>query len=395
MKKNYFLFRLRSLALLILFLFPFVSNAQSGSSFGIRPAFPREDNPRTESIFIHTINPGDFVSDGVSVINNTATAKDLSIYVTDSTPSSGGAFACKQQGQEKTGVGSWIKLGVPDSLDAKLNEDQKKITFILNAGEKVVVPFDINVPVGALVGEHNGCVLVQENKPADRLTSGVSVSVRSGLRVAVTVPGELTRSLQLVSFTTNKKDNKTLVFESAVRNAGNVSIDADVLVRVRSWLGFKVAEYGGQYPILSTQTSEWNFEMPRRFFGGWYVSRLIVSYDESEQAEIGKNTDTKLEVIKSNRVVDFVPPKPLAWVFYIIVIVFILLGFLIIVISIKRKAWIQKHWRNYNVKEGDTLKTLSKSYQIDWRILVKVNKLKPPYVFEQGQAIKVPPRKKS
>ena len=32
------------------------------------------------------------------------------LYVVDSTPSTDGAFACKQFSQEKTGVGSWINL---------------------------------------------------------------------------------------------------------------------------------------------------------------------------------------------------------------------------------------------------------------------------------------------
>lgn len=35
----------------------FVSAIEYGG-FGGRPAFPREDNARTESIFIHTLDPG-------------------------------------------------------------------------------------------------------------------------------------------------------------------------------------------------------------------------------------------------------------------------------------------------------------------------------------------------
>jgi hypothetical protein len=69
--------------------------------FGGRPAYPQASNPRTESIFIHIIEPGEEKKDAVRVINNTQETKILSIYATDSTPSTGGAFACKQFSEER------------------------------------------------------------------------------------------------------------------------------------------------------------------------------------------------------------------------------------------------------------------------------------------------------
>lgn len=55
--------------------------------FGGRPAFPREDNARTESIFIHTLEPGITQKEGVKVVNNTQEKKTFIIYGSDSTPS--------------------------------------------------------------------------------------------------------------------------------------------------------------------------------------------------------------------------------------------------------------------------------------------------------------------
>lgn len=43
---------------LILLSMSFSVSAIEYGGFGGRPAFPREDNARTESIFIHTLEPG-------------------------------------------------------------------------------------------------------------------------------------------------------------------------------------------------------------------------------------------------------------------------------------------------------------------------------------------------
>lgn len=118
--------------------------------FGGRPAFPRADNPRTESIFVHTLEPGAVQKEGVTVINNSTETKTVFVYAADSTPSTGGAFACKQFAEEQTDVGSWIKL--------------EKNEIKLAAGSTQMIPFTITIPNNASVGEHNGCILIQEKK---------------------------------------------------------------------------------------------------------------------------------------------------------------------------------------------------------------------------------------
>ncbi len=50
-----------------------------------------------------------------------------------------------------------------------------------------------------------------------------------------------------------------------VKNTGNVSIDADVSVVTRYFFGLKYAEQGGEYPVLRSETSDWNFDLKRPF----------------------------------------------------------------------------------------------------------------------------------
>ena len=151
---------------------------------GGRPAYPRSDNARTESIFIHTLNPGQVQNEGVSVVNNSAEAKTILVYAVDSTPSTGGAFACEQLSQPKDDVGAWITL--------------EKEDLLLESGTNELIPFTITVPQTASVGEHNGCIVIQEKLAKPDGKSGVNLSFRTGLRVAVTIPGVLERNVEEV-----------------------------------------------------------------------------------------------------------------------------------------------------------------------------------------------------
>ena len=137
--------RVFALILLALIINPFGVFAQEevgSGGIGGRPAYPREDNTRSDSIFVHTLSPGQSIRDGVNVINNSDEESTVSVYATDSVVSSGGAFACAQEVDEKTSVGSWIEL------------DASEIT--LTSVDKGIIDFTITVPEDTEVGEHNG-----------------------------------------------------------------------------------------------------------------------------------------------------------------------------------------------------------------------------------------------
>lgn len=95
-----------------------------------------------------------------------------------------------------------------------------------------LIPFTINVPANASTGEHNGCILIQEKKVKKDDQPGVNLSIRTGLRLAVTIPGEIQRQLEVVGFD-YKRQNGAIVLHPQVKNTGNVSIDADVSVVTR------------------------------------------------------------------------------------------------------------------------------------------------------------------
>jgi len=253
--------------------FPLSTHAIEYGGIGGKPAYPRADNPRSESIFIYTLEPGTTREDGVVVINNSPTQKTLSVYAVDSTPSSGGGFACKQLSEEKTGVGTWISL------------DKSEVVLESNTNE--VVPFIISVPQNADVGEHNGCILIQEVKPETEGQKGMALSFRTGMRVAITIPGEIIKKLELAGFTTTKNKKGLIVLTPKIKNSGNVSVNPDVSIATHSILGANILrqgdKLGGKYLVLRNDTSEWNFELKKPFWGGWYRSDLSVEYDNDKE----------------------------------------------------------------------------------------------------------------
>jgi len=368
-----FVFFVSTLVFLVL---PGQAKAIEYGGFGGRPANPRSDNPRTESIFIYTLEPGEEKLDAVTVINNTPERKTLLVYAADSTPSTGGAFACKQFSEDKQSVGAWITVS--------------KSEVTLDSGTNETVPFTIRVPQSAGVGEHNGCILIQEKKVKNENQSGVSLSVRTGLRVAITIPGDIVRKLELAGFTLSDKPEGYLLHPQ-VRNIGNVSIDADVQVVTKSVLGFTVMEHGGEFPILKGEVSDWNFELPKPFWGGWYRSSFAVEYDENPEASVGIQSGKNLTLLKGDTI----------WFFSFPTIKGLILELLILVLAAylyrnyrkfkKHKYAVKNDWIDYRVKSGDTINSLADQFNISWKSLARANKVKAPYALEVGIVIKVPP----
>ncbi len=348
--------------------------------FGGRPAYPDPSNPRTESIFIHTLQPGATQEEGVRVVNNSAETKTMLVYGADSTPSTGGAFACKQFSEPKTDVGAWITLA--------------KSEVTLEPGTNEVVPFTIRVPQNASVGEHNGCILIQEKKAKVEGQTGAVLSVRTGLRVAITIPGAITRKLEIVGFTlTPEKDKNAFLLHPLVKNTGNVSIDADAQVVTFYFFGITLAHDGGQYPVLRGETSDWNFELKKPFWGGWYRSSFVVEYDANPEAGVGVKSGKVLTRLEGPSVWFWSTPTPAGLAIEIIVLLALAFGGFLFRLSQKRKRWIKENWVGYEVKSGEDIKSLAERFDVSWKLIAKTNKLQPPYALKTGEKIKVPPTK--
>lgn len=329
------------------------------------PAYPREDNPRTESIFVYENAPGSIVNDGVVVVNNSDEKKTVRVYATDTTPSSGGGFACKQYLEEVTEEGLWFEL------------EQDEV--ILEAKTNVIVPFTVTIPNDVTVGEHNACIVIQEKKP-DSTSDGVNLSFRAAIRAMVTVPGDIIRKLAISNFSFEKIGEGKNALNLILSNTGNVSLDTNIKILAKNILTSDLlCSSQGEYSILHNTAQEFNYDLENNIWGGIYRATAEVTYN-------GNSGDETL----TSDLLFFIMPSLYVTGLYLITLI-VIVAILVLMISRKRRmAAIMKHAEKYTVQEGDSITSVASNRQVDWKLLAKINHKKAPYELTVGEGLLIP-----
>jgi hypothetical protein len=363
---------------------PAAVSAVGYGGIGGKPANPQSNNPRTQSIFIYTLKPGQLANDGVRLVNNTKQQQTISVYPVDSVLSSGGMFSCAQQADPKKDVGSWITM--------------QSSTVTLAPNSNKVVPFTVTVPDSGNidVGEHDGCIAIQSaSETATQSTkSGVLLSFRSAIRVVVTIPGKIVKKLDISSVAVSlAKDNKYQV-SPTVQNSGNVSLDTTLKVSLISPFGMTTsATNEGSSPVLPRTKASWNYELKRPFWGGFYRAKVVASYNSNPSAQIGESNNADQATKEKDSALFFVVPSPAAALVELGVVAIIAGAVVLFVKKRLHAKHVKHHWKEYAVEEGDTLEEFAKKHHVSWKKIAKVNKLKAPYVLRKGQKLKLPPEK--
>lgn len=367
-------------AIISLVLSPMAVRAVEYGGVGGQPANPQSDNPRSQSIFIYTLNPGQQKQDGVRIYNNTNTSRTIAVGAVDSAISSDGAFACAQEVEPKKDVGTWVSLSTS--------------TVTIPAGGSVVVPFTITAPVNSSVGEHDGCITMQDsNTQVATNQNGVVLSFRSAIRIVATIPGTIVKELAINDLKV-KLDGGQLQINPVVTNTGNVSLDTKVTTSLVSLFGKTVASTEGTYPILAKSTATWTVKLDRPFWGGFYKASVVTAFNGTANTQLG-HTDGSAQITrKRNSAYMFITPAPLAAVAELAVLLAIATGILTLAYRLRHRSHIKHRWHTYTVKSGDTVKQIAEKNGLPWKKLATANHLKPPYDLREGRTIKIPPAKK-
>ena len=333
------------------------------------PAYPKDDNPRTESIFIYENAPGSVVQDGVVVINNTKETKTILVYATDTTPSSGGGFACKQFSEEVTGEGTWFDLS--------------KTEVTLEGGTNQIVPFTVNIPKEVSAGEHNACIVIQEKRD-ESTDPGVNLSFRAAIRAMITIPGDITRELAIKTFSYIKTDNDKNTLNLVLANTGNVSLDTNIKIDVKNYFTGKLFFTNeSEYSILHSNEQDFNYDLDSNPWGGVYQATANVTYDGiSEQKTLTQS------------LYFLIMPSIYASALYLASLVIVTTTTLLLVINKKKTKKLIKRSREYIVKQGDTLTSIGKEENVNWKLLAKINNKKAPYQVSAGERLLIPIQKK-
>lgn len=348
-------------------------SALESSGVGALPANPRPDAPRSKSIFVHVAAQGSKLSDAVNVVNNTDKERRVSVYAVDSQASSDGAFACAQAADEKKAVGSWVTL------------EQTEVT--VPAHDTVKVPFEIQIPEKADVGEQNGCIVVQDTSTdAKQQSGGVVLNFRSAIRIAITIPGDLHAKLSLLEVSQHQSADGSAIVSPHYKNDGNISLDATIETSLVPLLGFGKSTKGGQFPALSHTEASFNFKHENLGWGGWYRRVVTTKYTPITTATV------KDQVRSLPERSDIVFIAPTTDKLFIELLVFMLVGALA-VYAIRYRAnekLLHSALSDYRIKKDDNIQTIAAAHAISWKKLAKLNQLKPPYTLKHGDTLRVP-----
>lgn len=362
-------------ALLALVVTPALAVGYGG--VGGRPANPDPKNPRSKSIFVYELKPGQSKQDGVRIFNNTKKRRTIEVGAVDSILASGGAFSCEQNSAPKNSVGNWITLA----------QNQVNVDSFKNK----VVNFTVSVPPNASVGEHNGCITIQDQSmTAQENSGGVILGFRSAIRVAITVPGKIVKNLQLVGVGLSGPTDGIYHVMPTAKNTGNVSLDTVVAASLSPIVGQSTKAASGTYPVLPGSTASWNLKVKRPYWGGFYRAQASITYNDDTNRTLGQNGGATKTLTNYSSAV-FIMPQPLALATELVAICLIVLLILWLLRFILASRQVKTRWQGYTVQPSDTIAKVAKAHHVSWKQLAKHNRVKPPYHLEVGTTIKVPP----
>ncbi len=222
--------------------------------------------------------------------------------------------------------------------------------------------------------------IAELEKREAEIAPGIKIVTRVGARVYLTAPGEMVRILEFPEFSWEIKDKK-FYFLLILENKGNVRIEPAGEIIIKNILGTKIDEI--KIPIrvvfpkgkivLPVEWENWQKSFWVKY--GGFVAEARVIYGPG------------LELTKEIRAV------ALPWYFPVILGRIILLIILLLVWKVIRARQEKKKLKEYRVEIGETIESVAQKFGMNWKKLVKINKIKPPYSLKEGQKIFIIERK--
>jgi len=153
------------------------ASAASNGQWSIFPYRPPGTFGSGRAIFDYDAHPGDSFTDEFTISNFTNAPLDFYIYAGDGYDvANGGGFAIRARGEPNSGVGTWIHL--PGTLNT---------VYTLPARTAANVPFTIDVPTDAAVGDHAGGIVALDVTPVPQANGHLQTQLRRGVGVRVYV----------------------------------------------------------------------------------------------------------------------------------------------------------------------------------------------------------------
>lgn len=297
------------------------------------------------------------------------------LYANDGAKTNDGHFAVKLPTEEQTGLGMWTTFD--------------ESVYQLEAKEDREVPFLISMPAGLPPGVYSGGLALEPySESAASSGGGTSVEIKTRVVVPffVEVPGEKISNLSFESFTHHQTENNKVFFTMKFTNNGNTALSLKPKIQIRSLGGlFSEVITDNDIQLYMGESTQFRVNWDNKPFIGFFEAKAVVSFYEND---INNNEITYIGDKTETISVTVIP-----WTTLIIVLILILLVVALFIYHKNKMNKIMKSSTKYTVQAGDSLTAIAKKNNVDWKLVAKINKLKPPYSLEEKKQILIPPKK--
>ncbi len=219
------------------------------ATFGIGPA--SGSGPDGRSAFNFDVTRGAHLTDRLAVVNFTDQPVVLTAYPVDAEPDDRGGAQLPPAGVKPVAAGSWFHLSLAPGA-----------TVPVGAKATVILPFTVEVPVGATAGDHEAALIASLstyalNKQGTRVRVDQRIAVRAYVRVAGALEPRLEVQQLHVSYHAGANPvSGTVTASYLVRNTGNVRLGAVQHVSVHELFGSTSSAIPPAIPVLPPGASQ-------------------------------------------------------------------------------------------------------------------------------------------
>lgn len=337
---------------------------------------PVDKDGKARSWFIYTANPGEVIKDTAVIINNSDQTQSINIYAYDGATTADGSFTFPLNPEENKDLGTWIKL--------------EKDQIVLPPQGRGGVDLTVTVPETADVGEHaGGIVILKTPEEKEKGKGGLSIVLRVGARMYLTVPGEVVRDFDVrdVKAISHGRD---LSFQMTLVNNGNIRFEPKVDISLRGIFGSAGKMEGASFGSVlrgqqATATKNW-------YKGGPIIGRFRANFviHTGEAIQFNEDgTETTLPDITFERNVVFWL-FPWGWFFFWVGVLAALYFLRLLWIYLLIRARLKVKAEVYTVKRGDTLTEIAEKRGVSPKSIARYNLMKWPYDLKAGDKLLIP-----
>lgn len=325
------------------------------------------------------INPGETFETDLIVKNAYRAPVTVAVYTVDGTTTSSGSFAAKQNTEEQLFFGKW----------ATISENQ----VTLDKSESKTVKLTISVPDNVTPGDYSGALIISRVSDSQSAISAAESGAAAGLNfttrlarpVYVSIPGERKSLASIGDLTYQQFAGNQYKIYTELENKGNTTLKFVLATSVKS-MHEEARELDSlEIKLFPNSKSSGEISLGQLSYIGAYEINQKITYIEQN---LISGAETILGEETRRLSINIIP-----WTEIIIALILIIL---LIAVLIWRKVHFKglvSKSKKYTVKPGDTLMGIAKQNGISWKLLAKINHLKPPYDLQTGKNILIPTKK--